>query len=95
MYKKIVLVASAVLTIERPPPALAVLSGICEHNNVSYEVFDLNIFLLEHFGHEEWRKIANIFSSMTEIKHDNNELINKVDRAMIWLLTKCYHMGPI
>ena len=72
MYKKVVLAASAILTIERPPPALAILAGICEHNDIDYDIFDLNIFLLSYFGNEEWEKIANIFSSMTEIKNDNN-----------------------
>lgn len=94
MYKKIVLVASAVLTIERPPPALAVLSGICEHNEISYEVFDLNIFLLEHFGHDEWRKIANIFSSMTEIKHHNKQLVDKVNSVIDTFIEKILSYDP-
>jgi radical SAM superfamily enzyme YgiQ (UPF0313 family) len=94
MYKKVVLAASAILTIERPPPALAILAGICEHNDIDYDIFDLNIFLLSYFGNEEWEKIANIFSSMTEIKHDNNELINKVDRAMDLAVDQVLSYGP-
>ena len=82
MYKKAVLVASAMLTTERPPPALAVLGGICEHNNVDYDVFDLNIFLLNYFDSTKWGEIANIFSASTEIKHSNDDLIHGIDLAL-------------
>jgi radical SAM superfamily enzyme YgiQ (UPF0313 family) len=94
MYKKAVLIASAILTIERPPPALAVLSGICEHNNIDYDIFDLNIFLLEKFGAERWEKIANIFASLSEINHDDKELISEVNQALDLAVTTVLNYTP-
>lgn len=82
MYKKVMLVASAMLTIERPPPALAVLAGICEYNNLDYDVFDLNLFLFYKFGYNKWSEIANIFASMTELNHHDSELVATVDSAL-------------
>lgn len=70
------------LTIERPPPALAILAGICEHNNIDYDVFDLNLFLLDQFGWSEWEKIHNIFAVSGESEPKDNQLSSKVDRVM-------------
>jgi anaerobic magnesium-protoporphyrin IX monomethyl ester cyclase len=79
MYKKVVIVSSAMLSIERPPAALAFLAGICEHNKVEYEIFDLNLFLLEKFGHERWKTIANIFSTLETITCDDLDLLREID----------------
>jgi hypothetical protein len=82
MYKKVVLVASAMLTIERPPPALSVLAGICEHNNIDYEVVDLNLFLFNRFGREKWEEITNIFASFEKLEHDDQKLVTEVNEAL-------------
>lgn len=93
-YKKAVLIASAILTIERPPPALAVLSGICEHNDIDYDIFDLNVFLLSRFGAGKWEKIANIFASLNEINHDDKELILEVNQALDLAVTTVLSYTP-
>ena len=82
MYKKVAIVASATLTIERMPPALSVLAGICDHNNIDYEVFDLNLFLYERFGPEKWSDIAGIFATRLELQHEDEALMAEINNAL-------------
>ena len=57
MYKKAVLISSANVIIDRPPAGLAWLAGMCDHNNLDYEIFDLNIFIRDTVGEDLWRQI--------------------------------------
>lgn len=55
--KKIFLVSSGPSTVTRVPAALAFMAGICEHHNVEYEVFDLNLDFYRSYGSELHKKI--------------------------------------
>ena len=57
MYKKAVLISSANVIIDRAPAGLAFLAGICDHNQLDYEIFDLNIFLKKTYGDLLWQQI--------------------------------------
>ena len=82
MFKKIVIVSSAMLSIERPPASLAFLAGVCEHNQIDYEIFDFNLFLLEKFGHERWKNIGNMFSTVETITGDDEDLLREIDEVV-------------
>ena len=62
MYNKVVVMSSATLTsrVERPPAALAFLAGICRHNEIDYEIFDLNLFILQQAGYDAWKKMEAV-----------------------------------
>lgn len=80
MYKKVVLVSSANLTIERPPPGLAFLAGVCEASSIDYDIFDLNMFLLDHFGKEKWDALT-IMSTGSQIVCDADFQL-EIDHAL-------------
>lgn len=80
MYNKVVLVASAILTVDRPPPALAILAGICEKNNIEYSTFDYNLFLLEKLGMSDLEKVATMFAGQDEIGNENPEVVDHIDK---------------
>lgn len=82
MYKKIALVASAILTLERPPPAIAFLAGICEKNSIDYNVFDVNLYLFYFFGKDEWEQLGSSFIDLEEMCQSNNELKIKINQAL-------------
>ena len=82
MFKKIVIVSSAMLSIERPPASLAFLAGVCEHNQIDYEIFDFNLFLLEKFGYERWKNIGNMFSTVETITSDDKDLLREIDEVV-------------
>jgi len=82
MFKKIVIVSSAMLSTERPPASLAFLAGVCDHNQIEYEIFDLNIFLLETLGYEHWKNLANMFSTKETIECDDKDLLQEIDSVI-------------
>lgn len=83
MYKKVMIVSSAPITIERPISPLALLAGICEEKNVDYEVFDLNIFLYYYFSYDEYSRIVDTMLAYDDIDLcPNEELKQKVNYAI-------------
>lgn len=74
--KKILLASTGLLSLDRPPSALAFLAGVCNANNVSYCVFDLNVFLHQYLGNETW----NLAYSVLPILHteENHSLLEKI-----------------
>lgn len=77
VFKKVVAVSSACVTLHRPPAGLAFLAGVLEHNNIDYEVFDLNLFLFQAYGEQTWEVFhaASIYSEGF-VFNDNKELEN-------------------
>ena len=53
-YKKIALVASAQLGLARAPAGLAFLAGVCEHLDIDYNIWDLNLELYKRQGQSVW-----------------------------------------
>jgi len=92
MYKRISLVASAMLSTERPPAALAVLAGICEANNIEYTTFDLNIFIIDYFGFDRWDEIA-VLTSGSEIKATGQQL-EEINQAAMAAANKIIESNP-
>jgi len=78
-FNKTVLISSAQISIERPPAGLAFLSGICEHNNIDYEVFDLNLFIKDNVDDETWGYLEKI-SFHTQFTTDNPETLSLIDK---------------
>lgn len=72
MYKKVAIVASAPLTLERPPPALSALAGICEYNQVDYEIFDLNIYLFQNLSGEDYSAAEFYFTKNSNLVEDSD-----------------------
>ena len=75
-YKKAVLVSSAMLTTDRAPAGLAFLAGICDHNQVNYELFDLNLFIQQTYDIDVWTKIEACSYNMKFVYP--NEEIEKI-----------------
>jgi len=53
-FKKAVIISCGQVDIVRPPAGPAVLAGICEVNNLDYDFIDLNIFIVNTVGIDEW-----------------------------------------
>jgi radical SAM superfamily enzyme YgiQ (UPF0313 family) len=94
MYKKAALVASAILTIERPPAAIAILAGVCEEYKVDYEFFDFNLFLYRYFGQDLWEKLGSSYLSIEEICSNKPDLLKKVNNATDIIVTKIKEYNP-
>lgn len=77
-YKKALCIASGQIYPSRPPPGLAFLAGLCEQNNLPYEVFDLNIFILDKVGKNKWLELYH-YTSLHSKKDKNFELDNQID----------------
>jgi len=82
MYKKILLLASAPLTVERPPASLAVMAGVCERNNVEYEVMDLNVFIGKQLGIKRAQHIGNLFITVDKIDHPDADLMAEIEAVL-------------
>lgn len=70
-YKKAVLVASAMLSTDRAPAALAFMAGICEHNQIEYEIFDINLFIQQNYDVDTYNKIEASSLNMDFTYHDD------------------------
>ena len=81
MYKKAVLISSATVSIDRAPAGLAFLAGICEHNQLDYEIFDSNLFLRKTYGEIEHQRIEVASSFMEWQFHNDAELEQLVNDA--------------
>jgi len=62
-FKKASIIASGFLPINKPPPALAFLSGMCEINKLAHELIDLNIHIKNSIGDDQWNLAYTTFSS--------------------------------
>ena len=80
MYKKAVLISSANVIIDRAPAGLAFLAGICEHNQLDYEIFDLNIFLKKTYGDLLWQKIE-VSSAFMKFNYPDEQFKSMIHEA--------------
>jgi hypothetical protein len=94
MYKKVALVASAILTLERPPAAIAILAGVCEKNAVDYKFFDINLYLFYHFGRDRWEQIGSSFIELEEICQTDPELKIQIDQALDYITNEILEYTP-
>jgi radical SAM superfamily enzyme YgiQ (UPF0313 family) len=88
-FNKVLLVASGLLPVEKPPAALAFLAGVCDQHSVDYEIFDLNIFIKQHLGVDGWN---NAYSLLPILDKPENKLvldkiINIINIAVDQILT--------
>jgi radical SAM superfamily enzyme YgiQ (UPF0313 family) len=81
-YKNVVIVASGLLVNDRPPPAIAFLAGVCELNNINYEVFDLNIYIKKSFGDDIWEKLFLLPSEADYLEINDKKLLDKIDQVI-------------
>lgn len=94
MYKKLVIISSATLTLERPPAAIGILAGIAEHNQIDYEVFDLNLFLFDYLGREKWELISSLFATHNKLICDDTVLLTEINFAISLAVTKILSFMP-
>ena len=78
--QKIALVSSAPLTVTRAPAALAFMAGICEHHNIDYEIFDLNIDFLKTHDSEIY---AEIFETVAIVFYDDAHQVSEEHKRII------------
>lgn len=83
IYNKVAIVASAPLTLERPPAALAALAGICEHNQIEYEFFDINVCLRQQLTDEDYALMENHFTTDSIISEQTEKNIIDVFKFVI------------
>jgi radical SAM superfamily enzyme YgiQ (UPF0313 family) len=83
-FKKASLIASGLLPINKPPPALAFLSSMCEVNQLSHELFDLNIHIKNSIGEDLWNRAYTIFASLDYIadKEVLDPVVESIDSAV-------------
>lgn len=74
--KKVLLAATGLLSLDRPPAALAFLAGVCRANNLSYCVFDLNVFLHQHLGKDDWNLAYSLLPILD--KEENYSILEKI-----------------
>ena len=94
MYKKVALVASAILTLERPPAAIAILAGVCENNAIDYKFFDINLYLFYHFGRDRWEQIGSSAIELEEICQADPELKIQIDQALDRITDEILEYAP-
>lgn len=80
-FKKALLIASAQVSFERPPAGLAFLSGICEHNNIEYDTFDLNLFIKNRVDNETWHYLEKI-SFHTQFTTNDSSVLKLIDQLV-------------
>ena len=56
-FEKVYLVNSAQSQFSRPPAGLAFMAGVCEHENIDYQLLDLNIEFLKFAGQAVWNQV--------------------------------------
>lgn len=71
-YCNIALVALPRQDLIRPPAALSVLAGICEHAGVEYSVWDFNLWLKKHCDNQTWDVIDANWSKI-DSQHDTDQ----------------------
>lgn len=57
IFKKAVIISSGQIEIERPPPGLAFLAGMCEHVGLDYHPLDLNLYIKQTSTDKEWNTL--------------------------------------
>ena len=82
-YNKIVIMSSATLILDRVPAALAFLAGICEHNQIEYEIFDLNLFLRQTYKDIVWKKMEDASANMEFVFNGDAILMQQVEEATL------------
>lgn len=79
VYKQAVVISSGQVEPNRPPPGLGFLAGVCANNNLPYEPFDLNIYILHKLGQNLWTELYHYTSVF---KGDNESLNNIIDKLL-------------
>ena len=62
-----------------PPSAIGILAGICEANNVDYDICDFSVIIKEHFSNEDFLSIDNWLTFV------NNNIEQKLKNQLIGL----------
>lgn len=60
IFKKAYCVASAQVYLDRPPPGLAFLSGVCEKHGLEHKICDLNLEAIETLTEDQYARLAEI-----------------------------------
>jgi radical SAM superfamily enzyme YgiQ (UPF0313 family) len=56
-FKHVCIVSSGQVSWSRAPAALAFMAGVCEKNQIEYNVIDLNVEFLHQAGKEHWYRL--------------------------------------
>ena len=78
IFKKAYCVASAQVYLDRPPPGLAFLSGVCERNNLEYEICDLNLKASETLTEDQYSRLAETTPFYPVTDKQTIDLMNSV-----------------
>lgn len=75
--KKVLIVSSGLLTVEKPPAAIGFIAGVCRSNSIQYSIFDLNVFLKQHLGDTIWNHAYVFLPILTNPEH--SDLLDKIN----------------
>lgn len=78
IFKKAYCVASAQVYLDRPPPGLAFLSGVCSKHNLDHDICDLNLKALEILTEDQYARLAEVTPFYPLTDADAIDLINTV-----------------
>jgi radical SAM superfamily enzyme YgiQ (UPF0313 family) len=81
VFKKAVAIASGQIEKNRPPPGLGFLAGVCEHNQVDYDVYDLNVYILDMVGEKDWLELYD-YTSVYSDENFNPVLDEKINTVL-------------
>ena len=92
-HKKVLIASSGLLPIDKPPPALAFLAGVCQSNSINYNVFDLNIYLKQNLGHSVWNHVYTVLPVLGNPEH--KDLVAKISTSIDTAVDNILHDNSI
>jgi len=91
-FHRAILISSAQVSIERPPAGLAFLAGICEHNQLDYDIFDFNLFIKNNCDPTMYRKLEHLSTQMKFNNIDKN-ILSVIDQITALAVDKILSYG--
>ena len=90
-FQRVALVSSGQVHYTRPPAGVAFMAGVCEKNNIEYEIFDLNVLFKEEFGHDAWSR-SYVLNNRTDLLGTPEDLLKMLDDFFTGICEKIQSM---
>lgn len=82
-FNKAVLISSAQVEPNRPPPGLGFLAGVCDVCNIEYTPYDLNVYILKELGEVDWTRLYHYTSQFQQLNTKLEQLIDSVLNSFV------------
>jgi radical SAM superfamily enzyme YgiQ (UPF0313 family) len=81
-YKRIAVLSTGLLSVDRPPASSAFLAGICEKLDIEYDIFDFNIIVKNALGISLWERLFVVPVEGDHFVTIDPELLAQVKQAI-------------